>query len=115
MRNREFKREIFWTDNRPIFQNIPDLLKIQYDSFYWFLTQGLRDVLDEINPIESSRQGLSLEFVTTEDGIRIDHPLKTPDECLEKGLTYESALYVKTRLYYKDEHKDIKDIKEQLV
>jgi len=115
MRNREFKREIFWTDDRPIFQNIPDLLKIQYDSFYWFLTQGLREVLDEINPIESSRQGLSLEFVTTEDGIRIDSPLRTSDECLEKGLTYESALYVKTRLYYKDEHKDIKDIKEQLV
>lgn len=115
MKGKNFKTEIFWSDSRPVFQNIPDLLKIQYDSFNWFLTQGLREVLDEINPIESVRQGLSLEFVTTEDGIKIDPPTKTPDECLEKGLTYESSIYVKTRLYFKDENRNIKDIKEQMV
>jgi DNA-directed RNA polymerase subunit beta len=115
MRKKDYNITVFWDDDRPIFQNIPDLLKIQYDSFNWFLKDGLREVLGEISPIESTRQGLSLEFVTTEDGIRIDPPQKSPDECLEKGLTYESSIYVRARLYFKDENKNIKDVKEQIV
>jgi DNA-directed RNA polymerase beta subunit len=32
--------------------DIPDLLIIQKDSFKWFIEEGLKEILDEISPIE---------------------------------------------------------------
>jgi len=101
MMEKEFKKEIFWSQRLSV-DNLPNLLKIQYESFEWFLKEGLREVLEEFNPIESSRQGLSLEFLTGPDNIKIYDPVKSPEECLEKGLTYESPLYVDVRLTKKD-------------
>ena len=31
---------------------IPDLIELQRDSFRWFIDQGLRELLDEISPIQ---------------------------------------------------------------
>ena len=31
---------------------IPNLIQVQVDSFNWFMTDGLRELLDEISPIE---------------------------------------------------------------
>ena len=39
--------------------DVPDLIDVQKESFSWFTTQGLKDLFDEISPIEDS-QGLSL-------------------------------------------------------
>lgn len=98
----KIKSEVFWPEKFNIINFLPNLLKIQHESFNWFLNVGLREVLEEFNPIESSRQGLSLYFLTDKENIKITEPLKSPEECLEKGLTYESALYVDTMLIKKD-------------
>jgi DNA-directed RNA polymerase subunit beta len=101
MDEKKFKKCIFWTE-RYNTVSLPNLLKIQFESFNWFLNQGLREVLEEYNPIESSRQGLALYFLTGENDIKILEPSKSPDECLEKGLTYESPLYINVMLIKKE-------------
>ena len=32
--------------------NMPDFVEIQKDSYRWFLDEGLREVFEEISPIE---------------------------------------------------------------
>ena len=43
--------------------DIPDLLIIQKDSFKWFIEEGLKEILDEISPIEDFSGRFSLEFL----------------------------------------------------
>ena len=42
---------------------MPNLIEVQRDSYEWFLTTGLKEVLDDISPIEDYAQNLSLEFI----------------------------------------------------
>ena len=42
---------------------MPNLIEVQRDSYDWFLTTGLREVLDDISPIEDYAQNLSHEFI----------------------------------------------------
>lgn len=42
---------------------MPNLIEIQKNSYDWFLTEGLREVFDDISPIEDFSNHLSLEFV----------------------------------------------------
>jgi len=39
---------------------LPNLIEIQLDSFNWFVTEGLRDLFDEVSPIESFDGSLKL-------------------------------------------------------
>ena len=34
--------------------NVPNLIKVQTDSFNWFKTDGLEEVFKEISPVEDS-------------------------------------------------------------
>ena len=45
--------------------DIPDLLIIQKDSFKWFIEEGLKEILDEISPIEDFLDGFLLNFLIT--------------------------------------------------
>ena len=38
--------------------NVPNLIKVQTDSFNWFKTDGLEEVFKEISPVEDSRLGV---------------------------------------------------------
>ena len=42
---------------------MPNLIEVQRDSYEWFLSTGLKEVLEDISPIEDYAQNLSLEFV----------------------------------------------------
>ena len=42
---------------------MPNLIEVQKDSYNWFLTDGLREVFDDISPITDYSGKLSLEFV----------------------------------------------------
>ena len=42
---------------------MPNLIEVQRDSYEWFLTTGLKEVLEDISPIEDYSQNLSLEFI----------------------------------------------------
>ena len=44
------------------FVDIPNLLKVQKDSYEWFVKEGLGEVLKDISPIEDYSGNLVLEF-----------------------------------------------------
>ena len=70
--------------------DIPDLLIVQKDSFKWFIEEGLKEILDEISPIEDFSGRFSLEFLNH----FFEEPLKTLDECKITDSTYSQPLYV---------------------
>ena len=70
--------------------DIPDLLIIQKDSFKWFIEEGLKEILDEISPIEDFSGRFSLEFLNH----FFEEPLKSLDECKITDSTYSQPLYV---------------------
>jgi len=70
--------------------DIPDLLIVQKDSFKWFIEEGLKDILDEISPIEDFSGRFSLEFLNH----FFEEPLKSLEECKITDSTYSRPLYV---------------------
>ena len=70
--------------------DIPDLLIIQKDSFKWFIEEGLKEILDEISPIEDFSGRFSLEFLNH----YFEEPLKTLEECKITDSTYSQPHYV---------------------
>jgi len=65
---------------------IPNLIQVQLDSFEWFKTKGIKDILDDVSPIEDAR--FELKF--------INHNFKEPEnaeqECRKREITYDAAL-----------------------
>ncbi len=79
---------------------MPNLIEVQKDSYQWFLTEGLKEVFDDISPIADYGGHLSLEFVDfalCEDDIKY-----TIEECKERDATYAAPLKVKVRLHNKE-------------
>ena len=70
--------------------DIPDLLIVQKDSFKWFIEEGLKEILDEISPIEDFSGRFSLEFLNH----FFEEPLKSLEECKITDSTYSQPLYV---------------------
>ena len=70
--------------------DIPDLLIVQKDSFKWFIEEGLKEILDEISPIEDFSGRFSLEFLNQ----FFEEPLKSLEECKITDSTYSQPLYV---------------------
>ncbi|MCK5182227.1 MAG: DNA-directed RNA polymerase subunit beta, partial [Dehalococcoidia bacterium] len=78
---------------------IPDLIRVQLDSFRWFQEEGLRELLEEISPIQDyTGNRLELHFVDYE----FRDPLHSISECLERGLTYSSPVHVTAQLVVKE-------------
>ncbi len=77
---------------------MPDLIKIQKNSFQWFLDDGLKDLFDEISPIaDFIGRDLELYF----DEYYLDEPKFNELESREKNVTFEAPLRVKVRLVNK--------------
>ncbi len=77
---------------------VPNLIKVQLDSFRWFQEEGLRQLLEEISPIKDFT-GNRLEITIT--GYEFREPRHSEQECCQRDLTYSAPLYVKTRLLVK--------------
>lgn len=75
-----------------------DLLSIQKDSYQWLLDEGIRQVIDEISPIEDFT-GKNWEL--TLGAHRFGDPTITEELALQKGLTYFFPLMVEARLVNK--------------
>lgn len=72
-----------------------DLIAIQKDSYHWFLTEGIKEAFEEINPVEDfTGKNWALEFLD----YHFDAPKITPTEAKAKGTTYDAALRVVTKL-----------------
>ncbi|MFD1456188.1 DNA-directed RNA polymerase subunit beta [Levilactobacillus lanxiensis] len=74
--------------------DLPNLIEIQTNSYNWFLDEGLRDMFDDIMPIEDFQGNLSLEFVD----YQLLEPKYTVDEAREHDANYSAPLHVTLRL-----------------
>lgn len=86
--------------------DLPDLIEVQKRSYEWFLNEGLREVFDDISPIEDYTGNLILEFV---DHSLYGEPKFNQVECKERDATYSVPLKLKVRLI----NKETGEIKEQ--
>lgn len=86
---------------------LPNLIEIQTASYQWFLEEGLREMFQDISPIEDFTGNLSLEFVDYSLG----EPKYPVDESKERDVTYNAPLRVKVRLI----NNETGEVKEQEV
>lgn len=85
---------------------VPGLIEIQLDSYEWFLDKGVRELLDEISPIQDfSGKKLELHFLEHSYG----EPKYDAEIAKNKNLTYETPLKVHVQLI----NKETGEIKEQ--
>ena len=85
---------------------MPNLIKVQRDSYDWFVEEGLGEVLKDISPIIDYSGNLVLEFF---DYYMEDKTKYTQEEAKERDATYSSKLHVKVRLI----NRETGEIKEQ--
>ena len=79
---------------------MPNLIEVQKDSYKWFLDEGMKEVFDDISPIEDYSGKLSLEFVDftlCEDDVKY-----SIEECKERDATYAAPLKVRVRLHNRE-------------
>ena len=79
---------------------MPNLIEVQKDSYQWFLNEGLREVFDDISPIDDYSGKLSLEFVDFK--LCADDTKYSIEECVERDATYAAPLKVRVRLHNKE-------------
>ncbi|MGZ5289971.1 MAG: hypothetical protein ACXWE5_10840, partial [Actinomycetota bacterium] len=86
---------------------LPDLVGIQRESFDWLLNEGLKEVLEEVSPIEDFTEQFQLYFGK--------HQFKdvkaTEEECRDRDITYSQPLFVEATFV----NKVTGEIKEQEV
>ena len=88
--------------------DMPNLIEVQKNSYNWFLKEGLREVFNDVSPIQDYTGNLVLEFVD----YSLDGKTKySEEECKERDVTYSSPLKVKIRLI----NKGTNEVKEQEV
>src|ERR1035437_2875 len=81
--------------------DVPNLDEIQLLSFQWFQEEGLKQLLEEVSPINDiTGNRLELSFLDYE--FRTPKNWKTEDECRQRDLTYSVPLYVRTQLLVKE-------------
>jgi len=106
----------FFIKNRTSFSHIdemlavPDLLAIQTIAFQQFLQEfmapearedsGLQGVLNSVFPLEDSHRNYVLQY----NSYYLGQPKYTPDECIDRGVTFSAPLRVKLALHITDEN-----------
>jgi DNA-directed RNA polymerase subunit beta len=87
--------------------SVPNLIEVQKKSYQWFLDQGLKELFQDISPIQDFTGNLILEFAEYSLG----EPKYDVDECQERDATFAAPLRVKVRLI----NKESGEVKEQEV
>jgi len=114
----------------PEILDVPDLIEVQRRSYEWFLREGIREVFEEVSPIQDFTGNLELHFAVEGRGKRPEPPsifddeqvlefggyrferLKySEEECRDRDYNFSAALKVKVRLLIKETG----EIKEQEV
>ena len=85
---------------------MPNLIKVQKDSYDWFVEEGLGEILKDISPIVDYSGNLVLEFL---DYYMEEKTKYTLEEAKERDATYATRLHVKVRLI----NRETGEIKEQ--
>ncbi|MDI6772550.1 MAG: DNA-directed RNA polymerase subunit beta [bacterium] len=115
----------------PEILEMPDLVEVQRRSFDWFLREAIREVFDEISPIQDFTGNLELHFAVESGrrkpappgsifdggevldfgGYRFERLKYSEEECRDRDYNYSAALKVKVQLVIKETG----EIKEQEV
>ena len=86
---------------------LPDLIAIQRVSFQTLLDEGIREVLEEVSPIEDFTEQFQLHFGKHQ----FKHIKYSEEECKDKDQTYSAPLFVEAMFV----NKATGEIKEQEV
>ena len=84
---------------------LKDLLEIQKKSYDWFVNQGIKDVFEDLFPVENFSGTLSLEF----GEYHFDEPKYSIRESKDRETTYAAPLKVNVRLF----NRESGEVKEQ--
>ncbi len=87
--------------------DVPNLIEVQLNSYQWFINEGLREMFQDISPIQDFTDNLILEF--------FDHSIGeakySVEESKERDVTYAAPIKAKVRLI----NKETGEVKEQEV
>ena len=79
----------------PQIMEMPNLIKVQLDSYEWFKNEGLRELLDEISPIQDfTGSKMELRFGEYSFG----EPKYDERECRDRDATYAVPLSAIVRM-----------------
>ena len=107
----------------PFFVNLPDLLDLQKESYQKFLQEedseeerrsiGLEGVFKNVFPLEDAHRNYILEYKS----YYLAAPKYSPQECIDRGVTYSAPLKVRLILHITDEenrNKYVQSIEEDV-
>ena len=89
------KRKFF---NRRIMVSLPNLIEVQLNSFKWFWDKGLKELLNEVNPMKDFA-GKDMEL--TLDSYYLDEPKYDEITAKAKNISFEAPLRAKVTLTMK--------------
>jgi DNA-directed RNA polymerase subunit beta len=96
---------VFIVDDQGV-SHVHSLIEMQLESYRWFLTEGLKELLEEITPItDFSGKKLELRIL----GHTFDPAKYDPETCKRRNLSYEAAMKGHVQLI----NKETGEIKEQ--
>ncbi len=84
---------------------LKDLLEIQKKSYDWFVTTGIKEVFEDLFPVENFSGTLSLEF----GDYHFDEPRYSIKESKDRETTFSAPLKVEVRLF----NRETGEVKEQ--
>ena len=84
---------------------LKDLLEIQKKSYNWFVEQGIKEVFEDLFPVENFSGTLSLEF----GDYHFDEPKYSIKESKDRESTFAAPLKVEVRLF----NRETGEVKEQ--
>ena len=84
---------------------LKDLLEIQKKSYNWFINDGIKEVFEDLFPVENFSGTLSLEF----GDYHFDEPKYSIKESKDRESTYSAPLRVEVRLF----NRETGEVKEQ--
>jgi DNA-directed RNA polymerase subunit beta len=82
-----------------------NLIKIQLDSYHWFLETGIKEVLEEISPVEDFT---GKNWTLTLGSFYFGKPKYTPEVAREKGVTFDAPLKIEAILLNKQTGQEYK-------
>ena len=84
---------------------LKDLLEIQKKSYQWFITDGIKEVFEDLFPVENFSGTLSLEF----GDYHFDEPRYSIKASKDRETTFAAPLKVEVRLF----NRETGEVKEQ--
>jgi DNA-directed RNA polymerase subunit beta len=74
--------------------DLPNLIEIQTNSFEWFLKDGIKELLQDISPIEAHNGDMKLHFEEHE----LTEPKYNVQDAKKRDINFSKQLSVKVKL-----------------